>query len=71
MSAMNIQADLRDENTSTKSAHICIEADKHKLKKTDGKVMAACLVRDLFGSILYHQVYRKVPLLDHYYLFYT
>lgn len=38
------------------------EAGKRKLKQSDGKVVAACLVRDLFGNILYHSLKQKIDM---------
>ena len=37
------------------------ESGKHKVKK-DGKVVAACLIRDLFGSILNISLQRKIDM---------
>ena len=62
VSALNIQAALRLEYLDKICSHWhpkqvntnLTEADKHKLQKTDGKVVAACLVRDLFGRIHSH-----------------
>ena len=39
------------------------EAGKHKPKKTD-KVVAACLVRDLFGCILYHSLQQNIDMAE-------
>ena len=39
------------------------EAGEHKLKKTD-KVVAACLVRDLFGCILYHSLQQNIDMAE-------
>ena len=59
---VSIQADLRLEYLDKICSHLhpkqvntnLTEAHKHKLKKADGKVVAACLVRDLFGRIHSH-----------------
>jgi hypothetical protein len=40
------------------------EVGKHKIKGSDGKVVAACLVRDLFGSILYHSLEQKIDMAE-------
>ena len=39
------------------------EAGKHKFKKA-GKVVAACLVRDLFGCILYHSLQQNIDMAE-------
>lgn len=38
------------------------DGGKNKLKGANGKIIAACLVRDLFGSILYLSLERKIDM---------
>ena len=40
------------------------DAGKRKLQGSDGKVVAACLVRDLFGSILYHSLKQEIDMAE-------
>ena len=40
------------------------EVGKRKLQGSDGKVVAACLVRDLFGSILYHSLKQEIDMAE-------
>jgi hypothetical protein len=40
------------------------EAGRQKIKKTDGKTVSACLLRDLFGSILYLSLEKKVDMAE-------
>ena len=37
---------------------------RHKLKRADGKVVAACTVRDLFGSSLYHLMQQEIDMAE-------
>ena len=38
------------------------EGCKKKVKDSDGKIVAACLMRDLFGSILYLSLQTKIDM---------
>ena len=40
------------------------DAGKCKLRAKDGKLVAACLVRDLYGSTLYHSLEQKVDMTE-------
>ena len=40
------------------------EAGKQKLRAADGKIVSACLMRDLFGSILYLALQKKVDMIQ-------
>ena len=40
------------------------EAGKREIKGRDGKIVAACLVRDVFGNILYHSLQNIIDMAE-------
>ena len=40
------------------------DGKKRKVTAKDGKVVAACLIRDLFGSLLYHSLENKIDIAE-------
>ena len=57
-----IQSDERFEKPiqRNKIRSFATQAGKHKLQGKDGKIVAACFVRDLFGTLLYLSLEKKL-----------
>ena len=55
--------EMYEERIERQKLHICaIKLGKKKVQKSDGKILAACFVRNLFGSLLCLSLKRQMDM---------